>query len=35
MIGIVGICVVFVMVFGGYLIAGGKFGIILHRCPSK
>lgn len=29
MIGIVGILVVFSMVFGGYLAAGGKFGIIL------
>ena len=35
MIGIVGICVVFVMVFGGYAIAGGKIGIILHALPFE
>ncbi|MEO1292480.1 MAG: motility-associated protein, partial [Pseudomonadota bacterium] len=29
MFAIIGIVVVFVMVFGGYLLAGGKFGIIL------
>jgi chemotaxis protein MotA len=29
MIGVVGICIVFVMVFGGYVLAGGKFSIIL------
>lgn len=28
MLGIVGILIVFIMVFGGYLLAGGKFGII-------
>lgn len=35
MIGIVGIVVVFVMVFGGYLAAGGKFGIILKSLPYE
>jgi len=35
MIGIIGIVVVFVMVFGGYLAAGGKFGIILHSLPFE
>ncbi len=35
MIGIVGIVVVFVMVFGGYIIAGGKMGIILHSMPYE
>ena len=29
MFGIIGIVIVFVMVFGGYMLAGGKFGIIL------
>ncbi|MEM8872536.1 MAG: motility-associated protein, partial [Pseudomonadota bacterium] len=29
MIGVFGIVIVFAMVFGGYLAAGGKFGIIL------
>jgi chemotaxis protein MotA len=35
MIGIVGIVIVFVMVFGGYVIAGGKLGIILHAMPFE
>jgi chemotaxis protein MotA len=35
MIGIVGICIVFVMVFGGYVVAGGKIGIILHSLPFE
>jgi chemotaxis protein MotA len=35
MIGIVGIVIVFVMVFGGYVIAGGKIGIILHSLPYE
>ncbi|MCZ7674938.1 MAG: flagellar motor stator protein MotA [Roseovarius sp.] len=35
MIVIVGIAVVFVMVFGGYLAAGGKLGIILHSLPFE
>lgn len=35
MIGIVGIAIVFVMVFGGYLAAGGKMGIILKSLPYE
>ncbi|SEO07613.1 chemotaxis protein MotA [Salinihabitans flavidus] len=35
MIGIIGISVVFVMVFGGYLAAGGKLAIILHSLPFE
>ena len=35
MIGIVGIAIVFVMVFGGYLLAGGKMGIILKSLPFE
>lgn len=35
MIGIIGIVVVFGMVFGGYLISGGKFGIILKSLPYE
>ena len=35
MIGIAGICIVFVMVFGGYAMAGGKIGIILHSLPFE
>lgn len=35
MIGIVGIVTIFVMVFGGYLLAGGKFGIILKSLPFE
>lgn len=35
MIGIIGIVVVFAMVFGGYTAAGGKFGIILHSLPFE
>ena len=35
MIGIIGIVVVFVMVFGGYIAAGGKFGIILYALPFE
>ncbi|MEM6637749.1 MAG: flagellar motor stator protein MotA [Pseudomonadota bacterium] len=35
MIGIIGILVIFVMVFGGYLLAGGKFGIILKSLPYE
>ena len=33
--GIVGIIIVFVMVFGGYTLAGGKMGIILHSLPFE
>ena len=35
MIGIVGIVLIFVMVFGGYLAAGGKMGIILKSLPFE
>ena len=35
MIGIVGVLVVFVMVFGGYFLAGGKFGIIVKALPFE
>ena len=35
MIAIIGIVVVFVMVFGGYLAAGGKMGIILKSLPFE
>jgi chemotaxis protein MotA len=33
--GIVGIVLVFVMVFGGYTLAGGKMEIILHALPYE
>lgn len=35
MFGLIGIVVVFVMVFGGYLLAGGKMGIILQSLPYE
>ncbi len=35
MISIIGIIVTFVMVFGGYVSAGGKMGIILHSLPHE
>jgi chemotaxis protein MotA len=35
MIGIIGIVIIFVMVFGGYILAGGKMGIILHSLPFE
>lgn len=35
MIGIIGIIVIFVMVFGGYLAAGGKMGIIFKALPFE
>lgn len=35
MIGLVGIVVVFVMVFGGYVLAGGKMGIVLKALPFE
>ncbi len=35
MIGIVGIVTIFVMVFGGYMAAGGKFGIIIKSLPFE
>jgi chemotaxis protein MotA len=33
--GIVGIVLIFVLVFGGYTLAGGKMGIILHSLPFE
>lgn len=33
MIGIVGIAIIFVMVFGGYTLHGGKLGIVLEAAP--
>ena len=35
MLGMIGIVVVFAMVFGGYLAAGGKMGIILKSLPYE
>jgi len=35
MLGIVGILMIFAMVFGGYLAAGGKLGIILKALPFE
>ncbi len=35
MIGFIGIALIFVMVFGGYLAAGGKMGIILKSLPYE
>lgn len=35
MVGIVGILLIFVFVFGGYLAAGGKMGIILKSLPYE
>jgi chemotaxis protein MotA len=35
MFGIVGIAVIFIMVFGGYMLAGGKMGIILKALPFE
>ncbi|WP_312531950.1 motility-associated protein, partial [Paracoccus sp. (in: a-proteobacteria)] len=35
MIGIVGIALTFAMVFGGYILAGGKLGVILHSLPFE
>lgn len=35
MLGFIGIAVIFVMVFGGYLAAGGKMGIILKSLPFE
>jgi chemotaxis protein MotA len=34
-IGVIGIVVIFVMVFGGYMLAGGKLGIILKAMPFE
>lgn len=35
MISIIGIAVIFIMVFGGYMAAGGKLGIILKSLPFE
>ena len=35
MIGFVGIALIFVMVFGGYVAAGGKLGIIIKALPFE
>lgn len=35
MLGILGIVVLFVMVFGGYMAAGGKMGIIMKALPFE
>ncbi len=35
MIGIVAIIFIFIMVFGGYTLAGGKMGIIYHSLPFE
>lgn len=35
MFGLIGIAVIFIMVFGGYLLAGGKLGIILKSLPFE
>ncbi|SNR37092.1 flagellar motor stator protein MotA [Puniceibacterium sediminis] len=35
MLGIIGIIMIFVMVFGGYILAGGKMAIILKSLPFE
>jgi len=35
MIGLIGIVVIFVMVFGGYILAGGKMGLIIKALPFE
>ncbi|PHQ85414.1 MAG: flagellar motor stator protein MotA [Thalassobium sp.] len=35
MVGLIGIIVIFVTVFGGYMLAGGKMGIILQALPFE
>ncbi|TYB87879.1 flagellar motor stator protein MotA [Oceaniovalibus sp. ACAM 378] len=35
MLGLIGIVVIFVMVFGGYIAAGGKMGIIMKSLPFE
>lgn len=35
MFGIIGIVVTFVMVFGGYILAGGKMSVIMHSLPFE
>ena len=35
MVGIVGILVILIMVFGGYILAGGKMGLIMKALPFE
>ena len=35
MFAMAGIAVIFIMVFGGYVLAGGKMGIILKALPFE
>ncbi|WP_136683465.1 flagellar motor stator protein MotA [Falsirhodobacter xinxiangensis] len=35
MFGMIGIAVIFIMVFGGYMLAGGKMGIIMKALPFE
>lgn len=35
MFGLIGIALTFAMVFGGYALAGGKMGVILHSLPFE
>lgn len=35
MLGLVGIAIIIIMVFGGYVLAGGKMGIILKALPFE
>lgn len=35
MTGIIGLIIVFVMVFGGYLLHGGSIGVILAALPTE
>lgn len=35
MFGLIGIALTFAMVFGGYILAGGKLGVILHSLPYE
>lgn len=35
MFALIGLVLVFVMIFGGFALAGGKFGLILHAAPFE
>jgi chemotaxis protein MotA len=35
MVGLIGIVIIFVTVFGGYIMAGGKMEIIMHALPHE
>ena len=35
MFQIIGIVILFAMVFGSFVISGGKFGVILHALPHE